>query len=259
MPDKEAAMASIRKPRRNRLSKAQRRQRRQRQTRQARAVRRRLYTLHDQLPRTAQRLCDWLLQSFTQPTALRLTLLLCAALLTVGNHTVLNLLRTLGPMVPGDSSSYRRVFSQRRWSSWRLARQLTTWVVQHLLPDGPIRLAGDDTVDEHRGKRVYGKGRHRDPVRSTHSYTAFRWGHKWVVLAILVPFPFTRRLWALPVLVALYRSEEENQRRRRRHKTPPQLLRQLLLVLLRWFPQRHFICAADGNFATHDLAGCARR
>src|SRR6516165_4089967 len=252
-------MASIRKRRRNRLSKAQRRQRRQQQMRQARAVRRRLYAWHDQLPGPAQRFCDWLLQPFTRPTALRLTLLLGAGLLTVGNHTVLNLLRTLAPMVPGDSSSYRRVFSQRRWSSWRLARQLTTWVVQHLLPDGPIRLVGDDTVDEHRGKRVYGKGRHRDPVRSTHTYTAFRWGHKWVVLAVLVRFPFTRRLWALPVLVALYRSEEENRRRGCRHKTPPELLRQLLGVLLRWFPGRQFVCAADGNYATHDLARLAAR
>jgi hypothetical protein len=252
-------MDSIAKPRRNRLSKAQRRQRRQRQTRLARAARRRLRALHDQLPGPAQRFIDWLLRPFTRPTALRLALLLCAALLTVGNHTALNLLRTLGPLVPGDSSSYRRVFSRRRWSSWRLARQLATWGVRHLVPDGPIRLAGDDTVDEHRGKHVYGKGRHRDPVRSTHTYTAFRWGHKWVVLAILVPFPFTRRLWALPVLVALYRPEKENRRRGRRHKTPPELLRQLLLVLLRWFPDRHFICAADGNFATHELADCGRR
>src|SRR5262249_21771301 len=38
-------------------------------------------------------------------------------------------------------------------------------------------------------KKVYGKGRHRDPVRSTKSYTAYRWGHKWVVLAVLVRFP----------------------------------------------------------------------
>ncbi len=252
-------MASISKPRRHRLSKTQRRQRRQRQTRQARAARRRLRALHDRLPGPARRLADTLLRPFTRPTALRLALLLGAALLTVGHHTVLNLLRTLGPLVPGDSSSYRRVFSRRRWSSWRLARLLATWVVRHLVPAGPIRLAADDTVDEHRGKHVYGKGRHRDPVRSTHTYTAFRWGHKWVVLAILVPFPFTRRLWALPVLVALYHPEKEDQRRRRRHKTPPQLLRQLLRVLLRWFPDRHFICAADGNYATHDLAGCARR
>ena len=252
-------MASIGKARRQRLSRAQRRFRRQRQTRKARAVRRRLAQMQAQLPRRARSLCDTLGRAFTRATALRLVVLLGAALLTVGQHTVANLLRTLGPLVPGDPSSYRRVFSHRRWSSWRLARLLTGWVVEHLLADGPISVAGDDTVDEHRGKEVYGKGRHRDPVRSTHRYTAFRWGHKWVVLAVLVPLPFTRRRWALPVLVALYRSEEEDRRRGRRHKTPPELLRQLLRVLLRWFPRRRFICAADGNFATHDLARLAAR
>jgi hypothetical protein len=252
-------MASIAKRRRPRLSQAQRRQRRQRQTRKDRAVRRQLAQMQAQLPRPARALVDTLGPAFTQATALRVALLLPAALLTVGQHTVANLLRTLGALVPGDPSSYRRVFSQRRWSSWRLARLLTGWVVEHLLPDGPIFLAGDDTVEEHRGKNVYGKGRHRDPVRSTHSYTAFRWGHKWVVLAVLVPFPFTRRRWALPVLVALYRSEADNRRRGRRHKTPPALLRQLLCVLLRWFPNRSFVCAADGNYATHDLAQLATK
>jgi hypothetical protein len=77
----------------------------------------------------------------------------------------------------------------------------------------------------------------------------------WIGLPTLVRFPFTRRLWALPVLVALYRSEQENRRRGRRHKTPPELLR----VLLRWFPDRQFVCAADGNYATHDLARLAAR
>jgi hypothetical protein len=250
-------MASIAKRPRQRFSKAQRRQRRQQQTRKARAVRRQLVNLHQQLPRPTRTLFDSLGHAFTKPTALRFSLLLAAALLTVGRHTVANLLRTLGPLVPGDAASYRRLFSQRRWSSWRLAKLLTAWVLDHLLTDGPIFLAADDTVDEHRGKKVHGKGRHRDPVRSTHSYTTFRWGHKWLVVAVLVPFPFTRRQWALPVLVALCRSEKDNQRRGRRHKTPPELLRQLLRVLLRWFPQRHFICAADGNFATHDLARLA--
>lgn len=238
-------MASIR-PRR-RLSKTQRRERRRRQTRKSRAVRRQLRRMHDLLPRPTRALFDTLGRAFTRPTALRFSLLLVAALVTVGRHTVANLLRTLGPLVPGDASSYRRVFSRRRWSSWRLAKLLTGWVIEHLLPHGPIFLAGDDTVDEHRGKKVYGKARHRDPVRSTHTYTAFRWGHKWVVLAVLVPFPFTRRRWALPVLVALYRSKEDNRRLGRRHKTPPELLRQLLCVLLRWFPDRRFIAAADGN------------
>ena len=124
---------------------------------------------------------------------------------------------------------------------------------------GAIEMAGDDTVAEHPGPRVYGKGRHRDPVRSTHSFTAFRWGHKWVMLALLVHLPFATRRWALPLLMALYRSEEENHRQGRRHKTPPELLRQLLLVLMRWFPNRKFICTADSNYATHELAELASR
>jgi hypothetical protein len=246
-------MASIARRRRQRPSNSQRR----RQARKARAARRQLQQFHQCLPKAARSLLETFRPAFTTPTYYRFVFLLIAALLTVGNHTVLNLLRTLGPLVPGHPSSYHRVFSQRRWSSWRLARLLLTWVIGRLLPTGTIPVVGDDTVDEHRGKNVYGKGRHRDPVRSTHSYTAFRWGHKWVVLAVLVPFPFTRRLWALPVLVALYRPEEENRRRKRRHKTPPQLLGQLLRVLRRWFPDRALVCAADGNYATHDLAQLA--
>ena len=90
-----------------------------------------------------------------------------------------------------------------------MARILIRFILDHWVPEGPIYLAGDDTVDEHRGAKVYGKGCHRDPVRSTHSYTAYRWGHKWVVLAILVKFPFASRAWALPVLAALYRNPEK--------------------------------------------------
>src|SRR5439155_1702301 len=94
------------------------------QTRKTRAVRRHLRQLHDQLPGPARALFDTLGDAFHRATALRFGLLLAAALLTVGRHTVANLLRTLGPLVPGDPSSYRRVFSQRRWSSSRLARLL---------------------------------------------------------------------------------------------------------------------------------------
>jgi hypothetical protein len=79
------------------------------------------------------------------------------------------------------------------------------------------------------------------------------------VLAILVKFPFATRPWALPILVALYRSEEWNEQHGRRHKTPSELMRQLLAVLLRWFPERRFGFTADGNFATHELAAFAHR
>jgi DDE superfamily endonuclease len=230
------------------------RKRRRRMTRQARAARRKLEQIHQAVPQPARALLGSLAGAFTRPTFLRFVVLALASILTLGGRTVCNLLRTLGALAPGHPSSFHRVFCQRRWSAWWLARRLAAWVFDHLVGEGRVFLAGDDTVAEHPGKRVFGKGCHRDPVRSTHSYTAFRWGHKWVVLAVLVRFPFTRRPWALPVLVALYRSEADNEQAGRRHKTPARLLHQLCCVLLRWFGQRQFVLAGDNNYGSHEMA-----
>src|SRR5882757_7472094 len=134
-------------------------------------------------PAEAQPLLAAFLPHFTHPTYTRFVTLTAAAILTTSRRTIANLLRTVGD----------------------------------LAPDGPVDLVGDDTVDGHPGPKVYGKGRHRDAVRSSHSYTAWRYGHKWVVLAVLVKFPFASRRWALPVLVDLYRSEESNRAEGRRH------------------------------------------
>jgi hypothetical protein len=239
---------------------------RQRQTRKAhaahqkaRAARRQLQRIHEQVPPQARSLLDTLAGAFTRPTFLRFVVLTLAAILTLGNRTICNLLRTVGALAPGHPSSYHRVFSHRRWSLWGLARRLVGWVLDHLVPDGTIFLAGDDTVDEHCGDKVFGKGCHRDAVRSSHKYTAYRWGHKWVVLAVLVRFPFCQRQWALPVLVALYHSVKDDEEHERRHKTPPRLLRQLSCLLLRWFRHRRFVLAGDGNFATHELARFAAK
>jgi hypothetical protein len=197
--------------------------------------------------------------AFTAATFLRARLLGVAAILTTGRRTVANLLRTVASLAEGDPSSYHRVLSLARWSGLTVAALLTRFIVRHFWPQGRIRLAGDDTVTEHPGRQVHGKARHRDPVRSSHSYTAWRWGHKWVVLAILVQFPFARRPWALPVLVALYRSPQGNRQRGRPHKTPAQLLQLLLRILLRWFPERQFVFAGDRNYGCHEMAELAPR
>jgi DDE superfamily endonuclease len=191
---------------------------------------------------------------FSAPTFERFVLLALAALLTSGRRTVANLLRTLATLAPGHRCSYQRVLSSARWSALALACRLARLVLALLPTDRPIVLVGDDTVDGHKGTHVWGKARHRDPVRSSHSYTAWRWGHKWVVLAVLVHFPFARRPWALPVLIDLYRSVQDNRNEGRTHRTPAQLLCRLVAVLLRWFPDRRFILVGDAGYGTHEVA-----
>jgi hypothetical protein len=193
------------------------------------------------------------------PTFLRLQLLAVAAVLTTGRRTVSNLLRTLGHLAQGAPSGYHRVLSEAHWSGLRLAALLTRFLLRHGWTAGTVRLVGDDTVSAHPGRKVYGKARHRDPVRSSHSFTAWRWGHKWVVLAVLVRFPFATRPWALPVLVGLYRSQQDNRKRGRPHKTPAQVMQLLLRLVLRWFPDHTFHFAGDGGYGSHELADFAQR
>src|SRR3954451_2669521 len=206
-------MARITERTRKRLTPTQRRDAvrdyHRRQARTARAARRQIAHNHHRLPAPVHAVFEPLAPALTRPTYHRLVLLALAAILTVGGRTIANLLRWLGALAPGHASSYHRLLSHRRWPARRLARRYIAAVLARFAPRGPVALAGEDTVTEHPPGKVYGKACHRDSVRSTHGFTAYRWGHKWVVLALLVGFPSCRRRWALPLMVALYRPAEK--------------------------------------------------
>ncbi len=212
------------------------------------------------LPQEVVGLLQCFRPAFTRPTFERFVLLAVGAILTMGRRSVSRILWSVRSWLAGHPSSYHRFFSRRRWSALPLGRILSAMVLELVPEDQPVMLAGDDTVTAHKGKKVYAKACHRDAVRSnTHGRMVTKWGHKWVVLAVLVRFPFSRRSWALPVLAALYRSRELNEQEEHRHKTPAQLAKGLLAVLLHWFPQRRFVFLGDGGFASHELARFCRR
>lgn len=216
------------------------------------------------LPPAAEPLIRSFAPAFTRPSFGRFVLLLVGAIVTFGRRTVSRVLWTLGAAADGAGhpSSFHRFFSHARWSPWPLSKILAGAVLELLPTDAPVLLAVDDTVLGHRGRTVYGKGCHRDPVRSPHDpdRVVHKWGHKWVVLAVLVRLPFADRPWALPVLCALYRVPKVDKELGRRHKTPCDLARGLVSVMLHWFPDRRLVLIGDGAFASHDLAWfCHRR
>lgn len=211
------------------------------------------------LPDEATPLLAALAPCFTRPTRHRFAVLVTAAILTQGRRTVADLLRTLGSLAPGHRTDYQRALSRAPRSGPRLGCALAGFILNHLVPDGPVLLVGDDTVDGHPGRHVDGKARHRDPIRSSHAFTAWKYGHKWVVPAVLVRFPFAARPRALPVLVDLYRSEEDDRRRGRPHRTPAQLTCRLLRLSLIRFPGRRFAFVGDSGYGTHEVARFVHR
>jgi hypothetical protein len=211
------------------------------------------------LPSAAEPVLMSLSVAFTQPTFQRILPLIVGAILAMGRRTVTGVLWTMRGVVRGHHSTYHRVFSRAVWSPWPLGKVLASAILRLIPEDEPVLIPMDDTTAQHRGKKVYGKGCHHDAVRSSHSHIVWRWGHRWVVLAISVKLPFTWRRWALPVLAALYRPKELSQAEGRRHKSAPDLARQLMAVLIHWFPQRKFVFLGDGGYASHELASFCRR
>jgi hypothetical protein len=210
-------------------------------------------------PRAAEPLVSAFSVAFTHRTFQRVLVLLLGAILSRRHRTVTAMLRSVGSLAKGHWSSYHRVLSRASWSCLPLARVLAAIVLELVPRDKPVVCPVDDTNPQHKGKCVYGKGKHHDACRSTHSHMVWVWGHKWVVLAINVKFSFATRPWALPVLCALYRSEELNKSEGRRHKTPIALAMQLMATLIHWFPDRKFTLVGDGGYASHELARFCHR
>jgi hypothetical protein len=211
------------------------------------------------LPKAAEPLISAFSMAFSPRTFQRVVVLILGAILSLRRRTVTAILATVGPLAHGHWSDFHRVLCRAAWSVWPLGKVLTAMILECLPPDQPAVIPVDDTTPQHKGKRVYGKGRHHDAIRSTHSHTVWVYGHKWVTLTINVMFPFAARPWALPVLCALYRPEELNHAEGRRHRTPIRLAMQLVAVLIHWFPERKFILLGDGGYGSHELARFCHR
>ncbi len=76
------------------------------------------------IPKDVRALLEGFSTEFTATVWNRFRDLLIAAILVRGRRTIWRLIQFLDERSSGHFSSYHRVFSQRRWSSWALARKL---------------------------------------------------------------------------------------------------------------------------------------
>lgn len=211
------------------------------------------------IPVVAKPLAEAMEKAFTQPTWQRFLALMMGWIMTMGRRTVSRALRVSQPLLPGHWSNYHRLLSAARFSLWVVAAALVRQVIALLPREGTIELVADDTITAKSGQRVWAKGPHRDPLRSRQGHTQIKFGHKWLVLCVLVRLPGARRPWALPILCGLCLSPKVAKKLGRRPKTASQLARQLLLRLLRWLPERTFILTGDYQVVTHATVALAQR
>lgn len=198
--------------------------------------------------------------AFGRPTFARAVLLACGTLLASGRRTVSAALRAQGLAQDPHFGAYHRVLSRARWSPLLLGRLLLGLVVTRLLPPGaPVVLLVDETLERRRGRRIAYKGRFRDAVRSRGPRVVTSEGVQWLCLMVLVPLPWCRRPWALPVLTIPALSPATSAKLGKRHRTSVERAATLARLARRWLPGRDLVLVADGGFAAVSLGHACRR
>jgi hypothetical protein len=148
---------------------------------------------------------------------------------------------------------YHRVLSRAKWSTREASRVLLGSLVETFVPEGPLILGVDETLERRQGKKIAAKGIYRDPVRSSHGHFVKTSALRWVCLTLLAEIPWAGRVWALPVLSALAPSERYAEERGERHKKITEWAWQMLLLVRRWYPERAIVAVADGGYASLKL------
>ena len=177
-------------------------------------------------------------------------ILLAGAVLAPGKRTVGSALRAVGLDQQRSFHRYHRVLSRAVWSGREASRVLLEALVEAFVPNGPLVLGIDETLERRRGKKISTKGIYRDPVRSSHSHFVKTSALRWVCVTLLAEVPWAERVWSMPFLSALAYSERYAREQGKRHKTLTEWAWQLLLLVRRWWPEREIVAVADGTYAS---------
>jgi hypothetical protein len=189
--------------------------------------------------------------AFTAPTFRNMEILLYGTILNPGRRTVTGALRAMGLSEAKGFTNYHRALNRARWCPRVLSKLLLGLIVESFLsPDAVLCLVVDETLERRCGRKIKNKGWFRDPIRSTAQHVNYALGIRWIVLAVLVPVPWSSRLWALPFLAVPARSPKTAANLgKKRHFPLIRWTEKMIGWVREWQPERELMLVGDGSYA----------
>jgi len=180
--------------------------------------------------------------------------LLVGAILAPGKRTVTSVLRVMGLSDESQFQRYHRVLNRAVWSSLRVSQILLGLLVAAFVPSGgAVIVAADETLERRQGDKIKAKSVFRDAARSSKKHKVTSYGLRWVSMVLLVPVPWSQRIWALPFLTVLAPSKKTNLANGKRHKTSIDWVGQMIGQVRRWLPERQIVLVVDGGLCAIKL------
>lgn len=181
-------------------------------------------------------------------------LLACGWALSSRRRTVTELIQRAGAVGVKHFSTFHRFFSRSRWSIDEFGR-IVLGLALRLIPQSEVvRLVVDDTLCKKGGQHIFGTGMHRDALASTRKLVRLSWGHNWVVVGVILQFPFAPQIcWCLPFAFRLYVTKNRPKSQRwvgpeRPYRTRPELAVEILEMIAQWHPGRRFALVGDSAY-----------
>lgn len=179
-------------------------------------------------------------------------------------HTVTAALVAAQAIGKKHHSAFHRVFANAPWSLDAVGLGLLRLILiaiafSGLFSSGSVLfLVIDDTLCRRRGRSMFGVGSHYDPLltgrtaSNAHRSLKSR-GHSWVILGLLVQFPFRPGHWfCLPLLFRLCLNKKTAAKEHCPYRSRPELARQMLDLVCQQWPQRRFHALVDSAYGGQD-------
>jgi len=193
---------------------------------------------------------------FSQPTFENFCMVAGGWLLLKGRHTITKAVAISGLVTLKHVSTYHRVFSRSRWDWDSLGRRLTQLYDAEVSPEQLFETAVDDTLARKVGNYVFGAAMHHDAVRSTRKKAVLSFGHNWVILSIVIRFPFAPRKWfSVPVLWRLFRTEKDCAATGEPYRKRAELALEMIELLAKWLPHRTISVVGDTAYGGGSVLG----
>jgi DDE superfamily endonuclease len=158
------------------------------------------------LPISLRRLLDAFAGCFTTPTFEVFHAMVVGLIAQTGQRTVCGMLTGAGLATTWSHHRAHRFFSTARWQIDQIALIVLDLVLTHLVDDqADVLLAVDDTAHRRRGRKVHGAGWIHDGSAPGRNKLTF--GHRWVVVGVIVRVSFMSRPLCLPVLCRRWRGK----------------------------------------------------
>src|SRR5439155_681592 len=107
---------------------------------------------------------------FTTRTWPYVPVLVAGSILTPQRRMVSSVLRAMGLAQVRWFGNFHRVLNRATWSPLAASRVLLRRLIAAFVPDGPLVVGLDHTIERRRGEKIAAKGIYHDPVRSSKSH-----------------------------------------------------------------------------------------